>query len=369
MQTIQRSLTGFYFLITLLTSNVAYAVNGDIRIGFFNKEDVDDGEYRIRTRIGHNIELNKSWMTRGRIAGRYSNDERNDFNFEFFRGIPPGKDGISRGDTTIDELYLQYSDDKNKLRIGRQQTKMELVGVAKKSLDRNTSPNTDIAWTDGIYWQRKLNNGWMGHTIVQYNYGAGASEVRRRPLDFSDSRSRISTMIGIEKTSKKDFWAQRSFAISYLPNSLHTNGVNAGLIEDYWTMVGRLAAQWPMANKTKFLIAGELGYAPNTPDISAFNLPGNGATGGTAWQTSFNFIDFLPKHSIGFLIAKSEAGWLISPDFRSNNNLYEMRYRWLISKTLKFEIRARRREEIDVPATSTKAKVDEDSYFRLTWKF
>jgi len=364
-----RRLSCLYFFITLFFTNAAYAVSGDIRGGYFNKEDVDDGEYRLRARIGHSIKFDESWMARARLAGRYSSDPKNDYNLEFFRGIPPGKDGLSRGDTTIDELYVQYSDDNNQLRIGRQQTKMELVGVARKSLDRNTSPNTDIAWTDGIYWKHKHSNGWTGHAIMQYNYGKGSSEVRRKPLDFSDSGSRVSTMIAIDKTSKTDFWAQRSFAISYLPNSLHTQGINAGAIDDYLTVVGRLAAQWPMANKTKFLLAGEMGYAPNTPDRSTFSLPGNGSTNGTAWQASFNFIDFAPHHSIGFLMARSEAGWLISPDFRSNNNLFEVRYRWMISKTLKFEIRGRRREQIDKPTTSTKIKVDEDSYFRLTWKF
>ena len=354
-------------LSSLLHITTAEAFNGDVRAGFFNKENIDNGEFRVRLRVGQSVALGDNWQARARIAGRYSTDSRNDFNFEFFRNIPAG-DGLRRGDTTIDELYLQFDDGRDRVRIGRQQTKLELVGVAKKSLDRNDSPNTDIAWTDGISWQHQHGNGWVGHAIVQTNYRAGATEVRRKPLDFSDSGSRLSTIIAIEKKSKTGLWAQRGFDISYLPDSLHTDGVNAGRIEDYWAFAGRLAAQWDISSKSKFLLAGELGYAPNTPDKSVFNL-GAGDTGGIAWQTTFNLINFRPDHSIGLVIAKAEAGWLMSPDFRSNNTLLEVRYRWMIKKSLKLEARARRRQEIDKPIPNLVKKDDEDYYLRLTWKF
>ncbi len=59
----------------------------------------------------------------------------------------------------------------------------------------------------------------------------------------------------------------------------------------------------------------------------------------------------------------------MSPDFRSNNTLLEVRYRWMIKKSLKLEARARRRQEIDKPIPNLVKKDDEDYYLRLTWKF
>lgn len=134
-------------------------------------------------------------------------------------------------------------------------------------------------------------------------------------------------------------------------------------------MTGKLATQWALGNQSKFLLAGEVGYAPNTSDKSALNLGTTEPTKGTAWQTTFNLINFIPNHSIGLVTAKVNAGWLLSPDFRNNNILVEIRYRWNIDKNFKLEARARRRKEIDKLTTSTVKRLDKDSYIRLTWKF
>ncbi|NOY62155.1 MAG: hypothetical protein GXP10_03180, partial [Gammaproteobacteria bacterium] len=74
------------------------------------------------------------------------------------------------------KLYIDYrASTQSSVRVGRMQTKFELAGVAKKSLDRNDSPNTDITWTDGVYAKHKLSDSWTAHAILQYSPRSGST--------------------------------------------------------------------------------------------------------------------------------------------------------------------------------------------------
>jgi hypothetical protein len=113
----------------------------------------------------------------------------------------------------------------------------------------------------------------------------------------------------------------------------------------------------------------EVGYAPNTPQQSALKLGGVERADGMAWQTSFNLLDILPNHSIGLVLGKADAGWLISPDFRENDRLAEIRYQWKINKSFSLESRLRERIELDKQTTAARRRDDTDYYLRLTYKF
>lgn len=347
---------------------------GDARTGFYalDRDERDGGkkeknEWRLRLRVGLQAEISDALSARVRYAGRYTTHESSASpEFDFYPGIPPGKDGIAMGQSTLDEVWLNYARDRWSLRAGRMQTKMELTGVAKKSLDRNDSPNTDIAWTDGLYFKYKAANQWTTHAIAQYNNQQGSSQVRRQPLDFSDSGSRISYFAAMEKLDKQATIVQQGVDITYLPAALPTTGGNP---EDYLAFVGRMAAQWPMAaSGTTFLLGGELGYAPMTPTNSAVNLAGAGDTGGMAGQVTFNFIDIVPKHSLGIVLARADAGWLLSPDFKSNQYLAETRYRWNLARKQRIEVRVRYRTDIEQQLGLQKRK-GKDLYARYTVKF
>ena len=283
----------------------------------------------------------------------------------------PSTDGLRAGDSTFDEVYIGFKPNKQwKIKLGRMQTKFELDGVAKKSLSRNDSPNTDIAWTDGLHAVYKGSNGWNTHAIIQYNSDEGASAVRRKPLNFSDTGSRVTYYTGIENKRKLGPIVQRGFDISYLPDSLRTDGTASGQIDDYWAIVGRLAAAWPVGKKqTQFLIGLELGYAPNTPTEASKSIGGSSESDGFAGQVTFNLVNFVPKHSVGLVVGRAGAGYLISPDFRENTNLLELRYKWAIDKKQKIEARIRRREDIDQVTSSLQTRVDTDFYLRYTRKF
>ncbi|WP_126456661.1 porin [Sulfuriflexus mobilis] len=368
-----------------LTSSFALAesagspvdISGDIRTGFFSSDREDrDGsqnttdEFRLRLRVGLGGELTDTLSAKVRAAGRYSTDDRNHNHFEFFSSIP-SDDGLRRGDSTIDELYLNYRPSKQwQVRVGRMQTKFELEGVAKKSLDRNDSPNTDITWTDGVYVKYQAGNGWGVHGIVQYNPQAGATQVRRSPLAFTEEGSRASYFVALENKQQWGPVVQRGIDVTYLPDALRVDGNVTGRIDDYWAVVGRMAARWPLGNSgMKFMLAGELGYAPNRPTALAVRTDTSGRADGLAGQLTFNFIDIVPKHSVGIVLGRAGDGYLLSPDFRSNTNLLEARYQWKIAKKQSFEARLRHREDIDRQNGAAEDRVDVDYYLRYTYKF
>ncbi len=362
-------------LLAATPLNDSVAVIGDARTGFYalHRDDRDGSdsvknEWRLRLRVGLQAAISDALSARARFAGRYTTHESSaDPEFDFYQGITPGSDGLKMGQSTLDELWLNYAAERWSLRAGRMQTKFELTGVAKKSLDRNDSPNTDIAWTDGLYFKYKGSNGWNAHAIVQYNYEEGATQVRREPLDFSDDGSRISYFAALEKLDKKASIVQQGVDVTWLPAALPTAG---GGTDDYLAFVGRMAAQWPMGTGgMKFLLGGELGFAPNTPTNSVLKLGGTGDVGGTAGQVTFNFIDIAPKHSVGVVLARADAGWLLSPDFKSNQYLAETRYRWNLARKQRIEVRVRYRTDIEQRIDKPERRKDKDLYARYTVKF
>jgi hypothetical protein len=356
---------------------VDFSVNGDLRTGFYSlhrddrngTEDTTD-ELRLRVRAGIGAKFNEQWQAQVRFAGRYSTDDRNEPHFEIFNSIP-ADDGLRRGDSTLDEIYVEYRPDPAwQVRLGRFQSKAELDGVAKKSLDRNDSPNTDITWTDGVQVKHKSVSGWVTTAIAQYNDSEGATQVRHTPLDFRDGGSRVSYFVGLENKQKSGPIVQRAVDITLLPDALHSGGVGVGPVEDYWGLVGRLAGQWPMnVNASmKFMLAGEVGYAPNTPRRSVVKTGTSGDADGLAAQITFNFIDIVPKHSAGLVFGRAGGGWLLSPDFGPNTNLVELRYKWAIDKKQTLEARARNREDIHQRVGSPFKREDVDFYVRYTFK-
>lgn len=78
-------------------------------------------------------------------------------------------------------------------------------------------------------------------------------------------------------------------------------------VDDYWAVVGRLAAR-PMGVSLAFMRAGVTGYAPSIPKRGMVKT----GTSGDA----------------GRLVAgRAGGGWLSSPDFAPNANLFELRYK------------------------------------------
>ncbi|MCB1614900.1 MAG: hypothetical protein KDI30_02695 [Pseudomonadales bacterium] len=350
---------------------------GDIRGGyFFRQRDQRNGkhnntdEFRLRVRTGLEWQMNEQWSSRVRVAGRYNTIEQNTL-FSFDNNAM-ASGNLAMGNSSIDELFVQYREDKLQLRVGRFQTKFELQGVARKSLDRNNSPNTEINWTDGLHLSYEVGeNGWVSHFIAEHNRGQnGPAQFRSAPLGFADEGSRWSYYTGLENNRKHGAIVQRSIGISFLPDSLYKYGPATPVTDNYSTLVGRLAAEWPVSDQgMSFLLAGEAGYAPNTPTETT-SLVGTGSESGHyAWQVTANLMSFVPNHNIGFVVAHADAGWLLSPDFSPNQNAYEIRHQWKINKQSKLESRLRYREDDKDVTGSIQDREDFGGYVRYTYKF
>ena len=135
-------------------------------------------------------------------------------------------------------------------------------------------------------------------------------------------------------------------------------------------MVGRLVARWPEGGeKLGFLLGGEVGYAGETPAAEAVALDEAGDAGGLAWNVVASLMDIRPGHSLGLNYGRTDAGWLLSPQYRENEELIEVRYRWEINSQLSIEARARSREDLDGGTTATHKRKEREALVRLTWKF
>ncbi len=350
-------------------------LSADVRVGYFESE-IDErdatsrteysfgGRWRFRTEVG----LSPYLRTVGRIAGICTSNECSP-NLVLDDSIPT-TNGMSEGDITIDEAYLHwFKSDRFDLALGRMQTKfVARGGVFAKSLDRNDSNNINVNWTDGLHATFRGKNGWDPNLILQHNSSNGASNVRRGPLDFDDSGARVSYFFGIESRKRTPLFLQRGLDISYLPKSLLKDGSLSGRREDYYGIVIRTANRWPERDEGfRLRTAIEVGYAPKTQTKAAAGLVGDGDVDGLAWNVVLSLMDFKPNHSIGVNYGQVEAGWLLSPQFRQNESLAEIRYQWRKSRQLAIDFRIRQRRELEQLALSDRKHDELDIFLRLTW--
>jgi len=350
-------------------------VSVDVRVGYFEAE-IDERDVTIvgedfvvsRWRIRTEADFTQYLRVVGRVAGLCSSEECSP-NLVLEDSIPT-TNGMTDGDITVDEAYLHWFRlDRFDLALGRLQTKfVARGGVFAKSLDRNDSNNVNVNWTDGLHATFKGRSGWIPNLILQHNSPDGPSNVRRGPLDFDDSGARVSYFFAVESLERTELFLQRGMDISYLPKSLLKDGQLSGRREDYYGIVIRTANRWPERNEgIRLRIAAELGYAPETQTRAAARLVGDGDADGLAWNIVLSLMDFKPNHSIGINYGEVDAGWLLSPQFRQNESLAEIRYQWRKSRRLAFDFRIRQRKELEQRALAV-GKLEELDYFvRLTW--
>jgi len=353
------------------------ALNGDLRLGFVSTGDefqgitVDDrGDLRSRWRLRSVWGISERFRGVARLAGICSTIDCNpDF---ILQPDIPTPTGLGDGQITIDTLFFQwFRTDKFNVAAGRMETKfVARGGVFAKSLDRNDSNNLRVNWTDGLHSTYEAQNGWSSDLILQYNSADGASNIRRGPLDFSDSSSRVSTFLAFENLQPKRRMIQRGLDITYLPASLNKNGIDGQPAVDYWAFVARVASRWPVRSEGwRIRLSSELGYAPETPTKVASGIVGPGNAGGLAWNVTASIMDFVPNHSIGVNFAETEAGWLISPQYADNESLFEIRYMWRPTDRLTLDVRGRWRDELRERIIEDPDRDRFDFYARVTWSF
>jgi len=354
-----------------------WSVGGDLRFSYAyadldrrDQTDESEDQLRSRWRVEAKVGITEHLRAVGRLAGVCSTEEcEPDF---IMQPEIPTPIGIEDGQITLDEFFLHWFRlERFDLAVGRLQTKfVARGGVYAKSLDRNDSNNLRVTWTDGMQGTLRLKSGWASHLILQYNSEDGASNVRQDPLNFIDDDSRVTYFLAFENNERKGSLLQRGLDISYLPKSLLKDGDANGRTEDYLGLVARAAGRWPDRSEGPSLrLSGELGYAPETQTRASEGLAGDGDVDGWAWNFTASIMNFLPTHSIGLNYGRTDAGWLLSPQYGKNEELFEIRYLWRRSRRLAIDIRGRWREDLEQLITADRKRDTFDFYLRFTWGF
>ena len=99
------------------------------------------------------------------------------------------------------------------------------------------------------------------------------------------------------------------------------------------------------------------------------NTGNSGDTDGLAWNISASIMEYAPGHSIGLLYGRTGDGWLLSPQYRPNEEQIELRWSWRPTPDLVIDARVRRRDELD-RLTTASHRIDElDVFVRATWRY
>ncbi len=341
----------------------------DARVGYIRQErDERDGttssatNWQGRLRFSASNQINDWAIFTARLAASCTSDA-----CDPDLTLDPSEtttSSIDDGDLTFDEFFIHiFRREKFDVALGRLQTKFTTrAGVFTKSLDRNNSHNFNINWTDGVHGTYHFSEESIFHFIAEYNDPDGVSNVRRTPLDFADSGARTSYFISWEDLSPWGPVVQRGFDITYLPSALLKEGLQTGPIEDYVGIVARMVGSREFGSKGRRLnIGGEIGYAPETPTRAAVDLPGGGDTDGFAWAIYASIMDIWPNHSLGVNIGATDPGWLLSPQYRPNESLFEVRYLWRKRRNFALDFRIRYRDDRETLAD--REKRDETDFF------
>lgn len=354
-----------------------WQIAGDMRIGFVRAErDERDGSVSTssklqgRFRIGGTYHINDWLLGNARIASTCTSERC---------GFDPTLDSIidtqtsaDEGKVTFDQLYLHiFRRARFDIAFGRLQTKfVARAGVFAKSLDRNDSSGFNVNWTDGAHATYHFENGSIVHFIPEYNDPDGPSNVKRVPLDFASSDARVSYFVAWESQKRIGPITQRGFDVTYLPSALLKEGIPTGPIEDYVGIVARMATARPFGTSgTRWNIAAEIGYAPETPTRAALGLPGQGDADGMAFSFAASLMDLRPNHSIGINYGRADPGWLLSPQYRDNEELIEVRYLWRRSRILALDFRLRGRRDLVKLISETRRRDEIDFFARFTVGF
>ncbi len=356
-------------------SSEGLASDGDLRaiVDYFDRDTRDGGSVSderlgARVRLRADFGITDNVHVGARLAGTCFTD---DCDPEFvLDSTTTTNNGLKGGQFTFDELYLQwFRTERGAIAFGRLQTRFVLRGgVYAKSLDRNNSNNVNVNWTDGLQATYRARNGWNSSFVLERNARDGTGSIRRGDLDFDHSSARNTYFAGFENITRWGPISQRGFDVSYFPKSLLKDGDPNGRREDYWGFVGRLMFRWPQRSAGARLRTGtEIGYAPETATSTAANL--DTSVSGLAWNIVASIMDFRPRHNIGINYAQTGAGWLLSPQYRQNEELFELRYQWRPKSFALLEARVRWREELEQQIGTLQKREEFDFYLRATIEF
>lgn len=353
----------------------------DVRPGYYaswsrerDGTSAETHDLRARARLGVRWTASSALTFRGRLAGRLSTDQ-DALRFYVRDHAPTG--GLRKGEATVDELYIRWTpSERLDIRAGRMQTRFEMVGVARKSLDRNDSPSTDVTWTDGVHAAAALAGGWRPQLILQRNGSRGPTNVIRSPLDVTGSGSRVTIVAAVRNHEHAGPWVQRDVDLTYIPGAVpQVDGAGSAAAarrKGYLALVARAGIEPGMGLiGGRVVLAAAIGFAPTTPSRT---LLGTGAVDdgdgdGLSYQLSANLMNAGGVHSFGVVHLRAGDGWLISPDVPHNSRDWEGRYYWQYAPWGRLDLRLRHRKELRPRLGAEERRRTYDLYVRTTLRF
>ncbi|MCG8373498.1 MAG: hypothetical protein MI700_08205 [Balneolales bacterium] len=308
----------------------------DIRFAYFGNTDeatglgygVNEAEsdfFGIRIRTGLRYAINKNNSFVARLATQLR-DNTNGLRFT----IKADGSGIAPGSISFDEFYYQFSDEKTKVKIGRFQQSVPVLSNAGRSSFRFQSNVIFIHWSDGVYLQRDLNNGWYGEFIGEYQPQGATTFAYRPGLNFGNNEHNFTTYFGLENRERDQFnFIQKGFGLFYTPNSFSKNGE----FTYFLGVMGRIVHDIPateLLNGGSFRFAAELSQNLN----SSFE-------DGTGAIISAGINRFGGKHEFMVELSRKDRYWLTPSTYAPGNDELELRYRLRATSKLWFDARYR----------------------------
>jgi hypothetical protein len=348
---------------------------GDIRFGYFSQmgeqrdgSNLNVHELRLRNRIGLRYTINQELFVQVRYAIRMnSRDIRLS---PHIHTSAPGNNGLRMGEGAFDEAYIDYSPyNWFGLRAGRFQTGYMVSGVISNAIIRHDSPNTDIAWTDGLLLKINPADLWSADVILQYHHLNPPTNVFRSPINITQDDTPITLFTSIRRTYEGTPLDFIGMDFTYTPDALLKN--SSGDRTDYIAASIKSRFTWNLDSDRQVLLGGELSYSFNRPemDMVGFTRSDGEKAGGFGFQSNLSFMNLFENHHLGFIAAILEPSLLTSADFWSNVLLIEVRHQYVFNSRLSAETRLRYRGDHKKLDVAVNKRWQIFPYARFTYRF
>lgn len=331
---------------------------GDVRVGHIGNDTNADGlggnNSLLRIRPGIKYLFNENHSFSGRLAYLVS-VEFEDFDVSLEADY--NNRALSYGTLGIDELYYQYSDAKNLLKVGRFQQSFNVLSNAQRSHFKFQSNANFVHWTDGVQYRRYLNNGWFGEAIVEF-HEANVSYPYSFGLDFDGDHLNVASFLNFEHRQRdENNIIQKGFTVMWAPHTyIQGSTANDFIRDDYLAISSRIAYDLPKPDALEggsIRIAGEIGTNLHDRIENAYSM-----------VASFGINNYADKHELMVELAKTGSQWLTASSYARNADELEIRYRYHFSPKFNMDFRYRIRDyRIDGVANRY------STFIRATYKF
>lgn len=341
--------TIFFSTVTAQSTNII-SPYGDIRIIYSGSSTDAHGlggrAPFLRIRAGYHFEINTNHSFAARMAYIVSRDVSSpDFSLTADRGLAP--------DTfSFDEFYYKYQDEKQQLKLGRFQKSFSLPTATGNSITRYQSSSTSVHWSDGLFYQRALKEGWYSEAVLEYQKRGELTFSYKPPLNFGKNEHNFMGFLGVTNKQRDQYnIIEKGFALMWAPDAFFHNGEYTS----YLSISSSIVFDFPkkeLLNDGSFRVTGELGQNLTTK-----------FSDGSVLSTSFGVYDVDNRHTLMVEFSRNDRDWLTAP-YPTNSDVFELRYSLSITSKLKMDARYQIRS-----SRNTGVDNNYSSFIRATYVF